>query len=143
MRTTFLFLTLLAALAPAASAQHPGGAPGGPGVLAHASIPVPLAHRFRYASGAMAPTGTGADLRVALLHPPALERDSERGWSVTGAVIGGIVGVAVGGALGCLANRDDYGTFCGGQSDTKVAVGAVLGAGAGAFIGARLPGWVR
>ena len=47
-------------------------------------------------------------------------------------------GAAVGGALGCLANNDDYGAYCGGQDDTKVIVGAALGGIAGAAAGALL-----
>ena len=56
---------------------------------------------------------------------------------VTG-VAGLLVGVALGGAAGCAANRDSYGVFCGGQSDTKVAAGAAIGGIAGAALGAYL-----
>ena len=58
-------------------------------------------------------------------------------------MVGAVAGAAIGAALGCLANRDDYGVFCGGQSDTKAVIGAVVGAGAGAWIGAVLPGRIR
>ena len=53
-------------------------------------------------------------------------------------VIGLLFGAGVGGALGCLANKDDYGVYCGGQDDTKVIVGAALGGLAGAAAGALL-----
>jgi hypothetical protein len=67
-----------------------------------------------------------------------LEVSQGRSTSMVGVVIGGLLGTAAGGALGCAANRDDYGVFCGGQSDTKVFVGAALGAAAGAALGALL-----
>jgi hypothetical protein len=63
---------------------------------------------------------------------------ASRRYSVGGGVVGFVVGAAAGGALGCLANKDDYGVFCGGQDDTKVFVGAALGAAAGAVLGAVL-----
>jgi hypothetical protein len=50
-----------------------------------------------------------------------------------------VLGAAVGGALACFANRDDYGVYCGGQNDTVVVIGAVIGAGVGGWIGAVLP----
>ena len=53
-------------------------------------------------------------------------------------IVGLLVGMGVGGALGCLANKDDYGVYCGGQDDTKVIVGAALGGLAGAAAGALL-----
>ncbi len=34
-----------------------------------------------------------------------------------------LLGTAVGFALGCAANRDDYGVYCGGQSDATVLHG--------------------
>jgi hypothetical protein len=67
-----------------------------------------------------------------------LELSQGRSASTVGVVVGGLLGAAVGGALGCAANRDDYGVYCGGQSDTKVFVGAALGAAAGAALGALL-----
>ena len=67
-----------------------------------------------------------------------LELSQGRSASTVGVVVGGLLGAAAGAALGCAANRDDYGVFCGGQSDTKVFVGAALGAAAGAALGALL-----
>ena len=58
--------------------------------------------------------------------------------NVTGGIIGFVVGAAVGATVGCLANKDDYGVFCAGQSDTKVVVGALVGGAAGAAIGGLL-----
>jgi membrane associated rhomboid family serine protease len=65
-----------------------------------------------------------------------LEASLGRAPSVPGGIAGLVLGGAVGGALGCLANRDDYGVFCGGQRDAKVVVGAVLGGAVGAAVGA-------
>ena len=67
-----------------------------------------------------------------------IERSVGKKPNVTAGILGGIVGAGVGGALGCLANEDDYGVYCGGQDDTKVIVGAVLGGLAGAAAGALL-----
>ncbi len=58
--------------------------------------------------------------------------------SLLGGVIGFVVGAAAGFTLGCLANKDDYGVFCGGQNDTKVFVGAAVGGVVGATVGALL-----
>ncbi len=58
---------------------------------------------------------------------------------MTWGIVGGVLGAAAGGfALGCLANRDSYGVLCGGQNDTKLAIGAVTGGLAGAALGALL-----
>jgi len=68
-----------------------------------------------------------------------VEISTGRKLSRTGGVIGLVLGAGAGGfALGCLANRDDYGVLCGGQDDTKVVVGAVVGGLAGAALGAVL-----
>jgi hypothetical protein len=75
-----------------------------------------------------------------------LEVSEGRSFNTTGAIVGGVLGAAAGGALACATvNRDDYGVFCGGQSDTEVVVGAVLGAAAGAALGGllfRVERWV-
>ena len=80
----------------------------------------------------------GSPLTIAMTTVSRLEQSRGRKLSVTGGVLGFLVGGAGGAALGCLANRDDYGVFCGGQSDTKVVVGAALGGAAGAALGAIL-----
>lgn len=67
-----------------------------------------------------------------------VEAATARRPSVAGGVAGALVGAVAGGVVGCMANRDDYGVFCGGQSDTTVAIGAIIGAGIGAYIGAKL-----
>ena len=72
-----------------------------------------------------------------------LEVSGGRAFNTTGAVIGGVLGAAAGGALGCAANRDSYGVYCGGQSDTKVFVGAALGAAVGAALGGLVFGVER
>jgi hypothetical protein len=65
-------------------------------------------------------------------------RASGRRYSVAGGIGGLVLGAAAGGALGCLANKDGYGVFCGGQDDAKVVLGAAVGAAAGAVLGAVL-----
>ena len=72
-----------------------------------------------------------------------IERSAGRKRSLAGGIGGFLVGAAAGGTIGCLANSDDYGVFCGGQSDTKVVVGAALGGIAGAALGAVLFGGER
>ena len=68
-----------------------------------------------------------------------VEVSSGRKLSKTGGVVGFLLGAGAGGfALGCLANRDDYGVLCGGQNDTKFVVGAVAGGLVGGAIGALL-----
>jgi membrane associated rhomboid family serine protease len=57
---------------------------------------------------------------------------------VVGGVVGFLAGAVLGGVIGCAANRDSYGVFCGGQDDTKVFVGAALGGVAGGAVGALL-----
>ena len=56
-----------------------------------------------------------------------VEASSGRKPSIVAGVVGALLGAGIGGAIGCAANRDSYGVFCGGQSDTKVVVGAVVG----------------
>ena len=58
--------------------------------------------------------------------------------SVVGGLVGFLLGAAAGGAIGCAANSDDYGVYCGGQDDTRVIAGAALGGAAGAALGALL-----
>jgi len=67
-----------------------------------------------------------------------LEQSLGKKPNVTTGILGALLGAGVGGALGCLANKDDYGVYCGGQDDTKVIVGAVLGGIAGGAAGALL-----
>jgi hypothetical protein len=57
---------------------------------------------------------------------------------IAGGVVGFLLGAAAGGAVACMANRDDYGVFCGGQDDAKLVVGAAVGGAAGAALGALL-----
>lgn len=67
-----------------------------------------------------------------------LERSLGRQPSVAGGIVGLLLGAGAGFALGCLANADDYGVFCGGQDDTKVILGMTLGGLFGAAAGALL-----
>lgn len=83
----------------------------------------------------------------------SLERSLGHRPGIAGGVVGLVLGGGVGAVLGCLANADDYGVFCGGQDDTKVIVGAALGGVAGGLLGAYLfrterwrpvdPAWLR
>lgn len=92
-----------------------------------------------------APTAAGAQQRVApeleiarspqpdsaavsIRAPGAARSEGTNPWLIgAGAVVGG----AVGGAIGCAINSDDYGVYCGGQSDTTVFVSAAIGAAIG------------
>ena len=67
-----------------------------------------------------------------------LERSLGQRPSVAGGIVGLLLGAGAGFALGCLANPDDYGVYCGGQDDTKVIVGMTLGGILGATAGALL-----
>lgn len=60
--------------------------------------------------------------------------------TLAGGAAGLVLGAAAGAAAGCHFNRDDYGVFCGGQSDTTVFIGAALGAAAGTALGMWLFG---
>jgi len=73
-----------------------------------------------------------------------LEWQDGRKPSLVGGIVGLVLGFGAGGALGCAANRDSYGVYCAGQSDTKVVLGAALGGVAGAAVGAlvfKRPRW--
>jgi hypothetical protein len=58
--------------------------------------------------------------------------------SVAGGIGGFLIGGLAGGLAACHFNRDSYGVFCAGQSDTKLAIGAATGGLAGAALGAWL-----
>lgn len=88
----------------------------------------------------LAAAGMSVDDGIAT-HPVAAGLEGERrDASVTGGVIGAVIGAAVGTALACFANRDSYGVYCAGQSDTKLVIGAVIGGGIGGYIGAVVIG---
>lgn len=115
---------------------------------------IPLGVRLRVTTGAPARVQTGTNGGIAsgllVLNTPAgvssialpdihrLERSRGRRPGLAGGIVGFLLGGAVGGVAGCAANRDSYGVFCGGQSDTKVVVGAAAGGLAGAALGALL-----
>ena len=109
----YIFVAALALLAPSAAAAQAG----------------PLSP---------APVRVVAAPAVPHLTLERIDAATARRASVAGGVAGALVGAVAGGVVGCMANRDDYGVFCGGQSDTKVAIGAIIGAGIGAYIGAKL-----
>ena len=80
-------------------------------------------------------THGSATLRFPVASIALVERSHGRRTSVTGGVVGFLLGGVVGTALSCLANRDDYGVPCAGDSDTKFILGVSLGAAAGALLG--------
>lgn len=129
---------VLAALSSTAKAQ-------GPPVVLGARVRVSVAEPpdTRYTGVLRAADGTSVQLRTSgesLTIPRStitrLEQSLGKKPNVSGGIIGALLGVAVGGAVGCLANKDDYGVYCAGQDDTKVIVGAVVGGLAGAAVGA-------
>jgi hypothetical protein len=79
-----------------------------------------------------------SQLTIPLAGVTRVELSRGRKPNVTTGVVGFLLGAAAGGAIGCAANSDDYGVYCGGQDDTKVIVGVALGAAAGATLGALL-----
>ena len=122
---------------------------------AQQQAPLQLGARIRVVAdtfGAGAETGTyqglsGNTLRLdrgserfvlPLASVARLEQSQGKKPNIPAGIVGLLIGAGIGGALGCLANPDDYGVFCGGQDDTKVIVGAVLGGVAGGFAGALL-----
>ena len=86
----------------------------------------------------LALAGNSSPRVIPLSNVERIEWSRGRKPGVLGGVVGFLVGGALGGVAGCAANRDSYGVFCGGQSDTKVAVGTALGGIAGAALGAYL-----
>lgn len=130
---------LLVCAAPTLSAQDPVAEPGDrirvtllPGQEPRVGVLEGLRSQeitFRIGSSTeTAPLARVKLLEVSRGHRPGL----------LGGILGAVLGVGVGGVVGCLANKDDYGVFCAGQSDTKVAVGALAGALAGGALGAWL-----
>ena len=145
MRIAVMLIMLLVPFSSAA-AQHAvpnASMTGTPAVTAPSMDGTLRWENLRYPAAVMPRMVTDADQSIARRPALQIELDSDRSWSVTGAVVGAVAGAAVGVALGCLANRDSYGVYCGGQSDTKLVIGGLLGAGAGAWIGAVLPGRLR
>ena len=82
-------------------------------------------------------TGSGL-LRFSSHDINMVERSAGRRPNVLTGTVGLIAGAAIGGAIGCAANSDDYGVFCGGQDDTKVVLGATAGGVLGGVLGALL-----
>jgi hypothetical protein len=146
VRIRLILSALLIPLSPAAAQQD----------VAHAvaSRPVDASVIGRYAGAgfqreaahylaeAVSPLKVAADRRAASLSTAGMiELSADRKLSITGGVVGAVVGAAAGVALACLANRGPYGEYCLGQSDTKLVIGGVIGAGVGGWIGAVL--WAR
>ena len=140
-RTVLVSLAFsLALVGPAAGQQ---GGPLAPGVRLRVTTAAPAArtqpgvHRGFTDSTLVLATSDGV-ISIPLRAVTRLEVSQDRRPSVVGGIVGLLVGGATGGLAGCAANRDSYGVFCAGQSDTKVAVGAALGGIAGAAVGALL-----
>lgn len=85
---------------------------------------------------------TRTDLSGAVTQPTSTtttfltEQARVRRSSTTAIVVGSVIGLAAGAAVGCKINSDDYGVFCGGQSDTTVVVSALIGGAVGGVVGA-------
>lgn len=138
MRLSLNLTIVLTALSSAAQAQGP---PVVLGTRVRVSVSQPPNTRYtgvlRAADGTSVQLQTpGESLTIPRNTVTRLEQSLGKKPNVTGGIIGGLLGVAAGGALGCLANKDDYGVYCAGQDDTKVIVGAVVGGLAGAAVGA-------
>ena len=89
----------------------------------------------------------GEPRRIPLSAISRIDVSRGRKTSKTRVILGAVVGGAVGSvAMGCLANKDDYGVACAGQDDTKYLVGGILGGVAGGLLGAlvgRSESWER
>ena len=146
MRLSLNLAMILVTLPGAADAQGP---PIVLGSRARVTVSQPANTRYtgvlRPADGTSVQLQTSGELlTIPLATITRLEQSLGKKPNATGGIIGALLGLAVGGAAGCLANKDDYGVFCGGQDDTKVIVGAVVGGLAGAAIGAlvfKKEGW--
>jgi len=132
--TLLAALTLSAAPLAAQAASLPSPSSDAPLPAKSAALPLPLTDRI--ADPSLLATDAALLPPARQLAPATLGAESSRRYSVAGGIGGFILGGVAGGALGCLANKDDYGVFCGGQDDTKVFVGAALGAAVGAALGA-------
>lgn len=139
MRIPFALFCLLVPVS-ALSAQQPSpSAPDSPlGVTVAAPDLWLPSGAFPAPGGAPLLPGTVAATTVVPVGLTFQETRRARKPSVVGGVVGFVLGAAAGGALGCLANEDDYGVFCGGQDDRKVYLGAALGGVVGGTLGALL-----
>jgi hypothetical protein len=145
MRLLLTFVVLLSAL-PTLQAQE--AAPLRPGTRIRITVVRPSPRlqigTYQALTDSTLQLQTGpSSFAISLGAVGRVEQSRGRKLSVLGGVLGFVVGGAGGGVVGCLANRDDYGVFCGGQSDTKVVLGAALGGVAGAALGAVLFGRER
>ena len=135
-------MTAVALLLPLATVSAQGPTHVAPGTRVRVTVAGPVPRVMIGTCGALTDStleiGPDPSSTIPLAGIARLESSRGRRASLWGGGVGLVLGAAVGAAAGCSVNRDDYGVFCGGQSDTKVAVGAVLGAAAGAFLGGRL-----
>jgi hypothetical protein len=133
-------LVSLCALASSAAAQTAPTVRTGTRVrvtVTDPSVPKRVARFEAFTDSTLVVSANASSQAIPFATIQALET-SRRAPGVLGGAIGLLVGSALGGVAGCAANRDSYGVFCGGQSDTKVAVGAAIGGLAGAALGAFL-----
>ena len=142
MPTAFLaaaLLTILAAFPSRVNAQGPAIVYGTRVRVTTTTEPTTRIGRFRGQDAAAITLQVDtSSYRIPRETISRIEQSMGRKPNVTTGIIGVLLGAGIGGALGCLANKDDYGVYCGGQDDTKVIVGAVLGGLAGAATGALL-----
>lgn len=130
----------LAGLCGSAAAQEPRPVLPGARLRVTATAPAPATVTGRYlsrsASALLLEADTATSIPLATIR--TIEVSGGRKPGLVGGVVGFLLGGAAGAALGCLANEDDYGTYCGGQDDGKVIGGAVIGGAIGAVAGALL-----
>lgn len=134
---------VVALLAPPAGGRAQAAPELGPGTRLRATVggPAPRVEVGRFArltDTTLVLARGGRSRPIPLSDIARLEWSAGRRPGILGGVVGLVVGAAVGGAVGCAVNRDSYGVYCGGQDDTKVAVGAVIGGLAGGAAGALL-----
>jgi hypothetical protein len=134
-----LLVVTLALLLPCAEAESQQLPPQPTATYAADMAPLAFAPEPASAPGPLLlPLAVTAPAVPALPHTGDVHQDGRTRLSVAGGVGGFLVGAAVGTLVACHFNRDSYGIFCLGQSDTKLAIGALVGGTAGAALGSYL-----
>lgn len=146
-RTSAAVRTLVAALVAALCGALPLAAQAADTLSPGARLRVTALHPARVVLGSYRETTDttlvlelrAAPVAIALREIARVELSRGRRASVAGGIGGFLVGAVLGGVIGCAANRDSYGVFCGGQDDTRVFLSAGLGGVVGGTAGALLP----
>lgn len=135
-----LALAALCAGASRGAAQQPRPVLPGERLRVTVTTPAPATVTGRYLSRSASVLQLQADTAtsIPLAAIRTIEVSGGRKANLLGGVVGFVLGAGAGAALGCLANEDDYGVYCGGQDDGKVIGGAILGGAVGAAVGALL-----